>query len=327
MSARHSVPCVDAERERAAAAAGSGGRIHGHVAAERAAAAVEPGEVDGVGAERAHAVPVEQQPGPLLAALRGGRLAAAGRELAVRRVAVADEAVQPVAVADDLEEEGEHLLGPELGLLHAAPHGGHPVVDGALLLLEAHHLRRHHGHVFRGELGGAGERGGVLPLAAAAASRGAAAAADDVAQEVGLAAQERRVRELPPVRINLAEALRTRTEGVCTVQIHQLYPLPTDEEQKMLVCTRSNQFIAWSDFTDIGVELAHEAGEVVVLEVRGEQRLREDEGVGDDEAVVPPSPSDDPVRPGVLHHHVRLPHERRRRAAARRHPRFLRLLI
>ena len=44
-------------------------------------------------------------------------------------------------------------------------------------------------------------------LAAAGTGAAAAAAADDVAQEVGLAAQERRVRELPPVRINLAETL------------------------------------------------------------------------------------------------------------------------
>jgi hypothetical protein len=50
-----------------------------------------------------------------------------------------------------------------------------------------------------------------------------------------------------------------------------------------------------------------------VLVVRGQQRLEEDEGVRDDEAVVaPPPPADDAVRAGVLHHHVRLRHERRR---------------
>ena len=76
--------------------------------------------------------------------------------------------------------------------------------------------------------------------------------------------------------------------------------------------------------TDIGVELADEAGEVVVLEVRGEHGLREEEGVGADEAVVPLAPPDEPVRPGVLHHPVRLPHERRRPAAdARRRHRSL----
>jgi hypothetical protein len=47
-----------------------------------------------------------------------------------------------------------------------------------------------------------------------------------------------------------------------------------------------NLAASWSDLTDVGVELSDEAGEVVVLEVRGEQSLREDEGVGDDEAVV-----------------------------------------
>ena len=100
-------------------------------------------------------------------------------------------------------------------------------------------------------------------------------------------------------------------------------------EQKQTVCNdwileTEKRMKRWSGETPthVGVELPDEAGEVVVLEVRGQQRLREDEGVGDDEAVVPPAPADDPVRPGVLHHHVRLPHERRRRAAARRHPLF-----
>ena len=78
----------------------------------------------------------------------------------------------------------------------------------------------------------------------------------------------------------------------------------------------------WALRTHIGVELSDEAGEVAVLEEAGEEQPREAGGVGDDEAVVPPAPADDPVRPGVLHHHVRLPHERRRRAAARRHPLF-----
>lgn len=207
--ARHSVPRVHAERKREPASAGPSGSIHGNIA-ERTAAAVEPGEVDGLGTERHHAVTVEQQPGPLLADLRGGRLGGtAGGEPVIWHGGVADEAVQPVAVADDFEEEREHLLGPALRLLHAAPHGGDAVVDGALLLLEAHHLRGHHGHVVPGgQLRGAG----VLPLSASGTG-GAAAAADDVAQEVRLAAQERRVGELPPVRINLAEALKIPSQG------------------------------------------------------------------------------------------------------------------
>jgi hypothetical protein len=41
-----------------------------------------------------------------------------------------------VQVADDLEEEYEHLLGPSLCLLHLVPHDGHTVLDGALLPLD-----------------------------------------------------------------------------------------------------------------------------------------------------------------------------------------------
>jgi hypothetical protein len=54
-----------------------------------------------------------------------------------------------------------------------------------------------------------------------------------------------------------------------------------------------------------------------VLEVRGQQRLREDEGVGDDEAVVAPPPGDDAVGAGVLCHHVRLRNEGRRHGSHR----------
>jgi hypothetical protein len=112
---------VHAERERAA------GGVHGHVAN----AAVEPGEVRGIGPERGHVT---------------FQRAAASRALPPPPSgSIADEAVQPVAVADDLEEEREHLLGHALGLLYAATRGGHAVVDGALLLLQEHYLGGHQG--------------------------------------------------------------------------------------------------------------------------------------------------------------------------------------
>ena len=63
--------------------------------------------------------------------------------------------------------------------------------------------------------------------------------------------------------------------------------------------------------TYVCVELAHEAGEVAVLEEAGEEQPREAGGVDDDEAVVVPAPPDERVRPRVAHHLVGLGHERR----------------
>jgi hypothetical protein len=74
----------------------------------------------------------------------------------------AEEAAQHLRVAGDLEEEREHLLGPSLRLLHAAPHGGHAVLDGALLPLEADHLlHAHRAVVVLVALGGASGRAGT----------------------------------------------------------------------------------------------------------------------------------------------------------------------
>ena len=86
----------------------------------------------------------------------------------------------------------------------------------------------------------------------------------------------------------------------------------TDEEDRKNHLTRAGAR------THVGVELADEAGEVGVLEVRGQERLREDERVGDDEAVAVPAPRDDGVGGRVVHHAVRLGHERRH-AAGRVH--------
>ena len=74
----------------------------------------------------------------------------------------------------------------------------------------------------------------------------------------------------------------------------------------------------------VGVELPHEAGEVVVLEVLGEQIPAELGLVGDDEAGPRRRPRHHGVRGRVVHHLVRLAQERRQRGrapAARLHPR------
>lgn len=67
--------------------------------------------------------------------------------------------------------------------------------------------------------------------------------------------------------------------------------------------------------THISIELADKAGEVIVLEVGGEERLREGERVDDDEAVVITAPTDDGVCRRVVHHPVSLQHEGSRHRA------------
>lgn len=71
--------------------------------------------------------------------------------------------------------------------------------------------------------------------------------------------------------------------------------------------------IGESSSTDIGVELAHEGGEAAVLEVQRQQVGGELRGLPDDEGGTVLGPRDHLVRPGVLHHPVRLRQERRRR--------------
>lgn len=66
--------------------------------------------------------------------------------------------------------------------------------------------------------------------------------------------------------------------------------------------------------TDIGIKLADEAGEVVVLEIGGEEGASELGRVPDHEAVLGVAPRHDVVRGRVVHHVVRL-HQERRRAA------------
>jgi hypothetical protein len=73
-------------------------------------------------------------------------------------------------------------------------------------------------------------------------------------------------------------------------------------------------------FAYVGVELAHEAGEVVVLEVLGEQIHAELGLVGDDEAGPRRRPRHDRVRCRVVHHLVGLAQERRQRGPAPLHP-------
>ena len=70
--------------------------------------------------------------------------------------------------------------------------------------------------------------------------------------------------------------------------------------------------------THISVELADEAGEVVVLEILGQQILGELRGVPHHEAVVLRPPRNDRVRRRIVHHVVRLAQERRRRGGRRR---------
>lgn len=66
----------------------------------------------------------------------------------------------------------------------------------------------------------------------------------------------------------------------------------------------------------VGVELPDEAGEVVVLEIGGEQEAGELGRVPDDEARLAGAPRHDLVRPRVVHHLVGLQEERRRAASA-----------
>ena len=68
--------------------------------------------------------------------------------------------------------------------------------------------------------------------------------------------------------------------------------------------------------THVGVELPDEAGEVVVLEVLGQQVTGEVERVPHDEAGAAGAPRHDVVGRRVLHHLVRLDQERRRPTAA-----------
>ena len=56
--------------------------------------------------------------------------------------------------------------------------------------------------------------------------------------------------------------------------------------------------------TNVGVELANEAGEVVVLEESREQRVGEVEGIEDDEAVVGRAPRDKFIGGGIVNHVV-----------------------
>jgi len=56
--------------------------------------------------------------------------------------------------------------------------------------------------------------------------------------------------------------------------------------------------------TNVGVELANEAGEVVVLEESREERVGEVEGIEDDEAVVGWAPRDEFIGGGIVNHVV-----------------------
>ena len=66
----------------------------------------------------------------------------------------------------------------------------------------------------------------------------------------------------------------------------------------------------------VGVELSDEAGEVAVLEVGGEEEIREGGGVEDEEGVACGAPAHDGVRGRVADHVERLRHERRDGARA-----------
>ena len=71
--------------------------------------------------------------------------------------------------------------------------------------------------------------------------------------------------------------------------------------------------------THVGVELAHEGGEVAVLEVLGEEVAGELGGAPHQEGRAGVIPRDGVVGAGVLHHRVRLRQERRRPRRRRRH--------
>lgn len=86
--------------------------------------------------------------------------------------------------------------------------------------------------------------------------------------------------------------------------------LTSDES---IICEFPTIRINFSETVD--VELAHEAGEVGVLEVVGEQLEGELSDVPDDEGVAGAPPRDDGVGRLVLHHLVALAEERRQRGA------------
>jgi hypothetical protein len=68
--------------------------------------------------------------------------------------------------------------------------------------------------------------------------------------------------------------------------------------------------------TYVGVELAHEGGEVAVLEVDGEEVARELDGFPHHEGAALLRPRDHLVRGALFHHLVRLGQERRRPPAS-----------
>lgn len=63
--------------------------------------------------------------------------------------------------------------------------------------------------------------------------------------------------------------------------------------------------------THISIELAHEAGEIMVLKVSRQNPLRKIERLQDDEAIIRLSPSDERIRRRIIHHLIRFQHKRR----------------
>lgn len=63
----------------------------------------------------------------------------------------------------------------------------------------------------------------------------------------------------------------------------------------------------------VGIKLPHEAREIAVLEVLGQEMPSEVRRVPHHEAVIPGSPRNDRVGRQIIHHVVRLAEERRRR--------------
>ena len=116
-----------------------------------------------------------------------------------------------------------------------------------------------------------------------------------------LAAEEPLVSELPPVGVDLSESLlqpkmqklkkkkKTREREI--------------DEQKGLIQDCKVSFY-------IGIELTNEAGEIVVLEISGQDLLREVKRVDDDEAVAGSSPRDQIVRRWIVDHLISLHNER-----------------
>lgn len=72
--------------------------------------------------------------------------------------------------------------------------------------------------------------------------------------------------------------------------------------------------------TYISIKLPHEAGEIVVLEVFGEQILFKTPRIPNNEAGIVQPPRNNGVRGGIIHHVIRLREERRRRIRAPRRP-------